>query len=85
MATQTALNLRRNEAYERISRAVRKLAKGKSAASKAAALDARHRDPQIEQLQRLEAIADTLDALAKEADKVSAEDEKSAAKGKAKS
>jgi hypothetical protein len=58
MATQLQLQLRRDEAYKRIDAATRKLG-----AKPGEAL--RHRDPAIEQILRIEAIADSLEQLAK--------------------
>lgn len=64
MATQASLAIRRDEAYARIIAATKKLAKGVDAGQSNAA-DIRHRDPAIEQIMRLEEVADTLEALAK--------------------
>lgn len=63
MATQLQLALRRQDAYRRIEAAARTLAKA-TGTEIGGTLDIRHRDPQIEQVLRLEAVADMVDALA---------------------
>lgn len=64
MATQTSLNIRQRDAYERIAKAVSKLARG-TGAKPTDVLALRHRDPNIEATQRIEAIADDVEALVK--------------------
>jgi hypothetical protein len=64
MATQLQLTLRRNEAYQRIDQATRALEKA-AGMRHTMHLDVRHRDPAIEQIQRMEAIASALEALVK--------------------
>jgi hypothetical protein len=66
MATQTALTIRRDEAFRRIERAVAKLANDKKTATDVLAVH--HRDPFIEQVMRIEAVADSIEKLAKGAD-----------------
>lgn len=65
MATEAALTIRRNEAFGRIETAVNKL--GKATETTVDDLVAvRHRDPLVEQVMRVEAVADALDAIVKE-------------------
>lgn len=62
MATQLQLTLRRDDAYARIDEATRKLEQA-AGVKRAAGESIRHRDPAIEQILRIEAIADSLEAL----------------------
>ena len=71
MATQVSLTIRRNEAYQRIDKALSKLAK--AAGVDYAPADAlHHRDPNVELVLRVEQIADGLEALSKDATKATA-------------
>lgn len=64
MATQASIAIRRDDAFNRIVAATKKLAKGVDA-DHSNVTDIRHRDPAIEGVMRLEEVADTLEALAK--------------------
>lgn len=64
MATPAQLTIRRDAAFGRIESAVRKLGKAtKTSSDDLVAI--RHRDPLVEQVMRVEAVADSLDALLK--------------------
>lgn len=62
------LAIRRSEAYARIDKAVRALAAARGI-EVGPQLDQRHRDPDIEHLLRIEALADSLDTIAVPQDK----------------
>lgn len=62
MATQTQLTIRRDEAYQRIAQSVNVLA-ARFGVTAASLLGVRHRDPHVEQAQRLELVAATLEAI----------------------
>lgn len=62
MATQVQLAIRRDEAYQRIDAAAQQLAEA-SGLEYTSPLALRHRDPQIEQILRIEHVAATLEAL----------------------
>ena len=64
MATAVQVTIRRDEAYRRIEQGARTLAKGLGTRSRAS-IDQRHRDPAIEQVLRIEAIAELMDELVK--------------------
>lgn len=61
MATQVQLAVRRDAAYQRMADAVATLA---ADADLESPLAIRHRDPQVEQIMRLEQVADTLETIA---------------------
>ena len=78
MATKVSLAVRSNDAYRRIEAAMQHLA-ASSGVKDIASLDFRHRDPAIEQVTRIELLADNLEKIG-----IALHDAESNSKGKAK-